>query len=255
MGKIIAIVNQKGGVGKTTSAVNLTAALGSKGYKTLLIDIDPQGNSTSGLGINKKGLEKTSYSVLIGGTAAKEAIVKTPYDNVYVMPSSMDLAGAELELIEFEKRESKLKNALAGIVNDFDFIFLDCPPSLGLITLNGLCAADTLIVPIQCEFYALEGLSQLISTVRTVKRLYNPYIEIEGVLLTMYNGQLNLTQQVVEEVKRCFPKKVYATVIPRNVRLSEAPSYGQPVMYYDKASKGAHAYSDLADEFLKLNNK
>lgn len=255
LGKIIAIVNQKGGVGKTTSAVNLTAALGSKGYKTLLIDIDPQGNSTSGLGINKKGLEKTSYSVLIGGTPANEAVVKTPYDNVYVMPSSMDLAGAELELIEFEKRESKLKNALAGIVNDYDFIFLDCPPSLGLITLNGLCAADTLIVPIQCEFYALEGLSQLISTVRTVKRLYNPYIEIEGVLLTMYNGQLNLTQQVVEEVKRCFPKKVYATVIPRNVRLSEAPSYGQPVMYYDKSSKGAHAYSDLADEFLKLNNK
>lgn len=255
MGKTIAIVNQKGGVGKTTSAVNLTAALGNKGYKTLLVDIDPQGNSTSGLGINKKGLEKSSYNVLIGSCSAGDAVVKTPYDNVYVIPSSMDLAGAELELIEFQKRESRLKNALAAIVDDFDFIFLDCPPSLGLITLNGLCAADTLIVPIQCEFFALEGLSQLISTVRTVKRLYNPYIEIEGVLLTMYNGQLNLTQQVVEEVKRCFPRKVYSTVIPRNVRLSEAPSYGQPVMYYDKSSKGAHAYSDLADEFLRLNNK
>ncbi len=255
MGKIISIVNQKGGVGKTTSAVNLVAALGIKGYKTLLVDIDPQGNSTSGFGINKRGLDKSSYNVLIGDCPASAATVKTDFKNVSVIPSSMDLAGAELELIELEKRESRLKNALALVRDEFDFIFLDCPPSLGLITLNALCASDTLIVPIQCEFFALEGLSQLIQTVRTVKRLYNPYIEIEGVLLTMYNGQLNLTQQVVEEVKRCFPKKVYATVIPRNVRLSEAPSYGQPVMYYDKSSKGAHAYLDLADEFLKLNGK
>ena len=255
MGKIISIVNQKGGVGNTTSAVNLVAALGIKGYKTLLVDIDPQGNSTSGFGINKRNLEKSSYNVLIGDCPASAATVKTDFKNVSVIPSSMDLAGAELELIELEKREARLKNALASVRDEFDFIFLDCPPSLGLITLNALCASDTLIVPIQCEFFALEGLSQLIQTVRTVKRLYNPYIEIEGVLLTMYNGQLNLTQQVVEEVKRCFPKKVYATVIPRNVRLSEAPSYGQPVMYYDKSSKGAHAYLDLADEFLKLNGK
>lgn len=255
MGKIISIVNQKGGVGKTTSAVNLVAALGIKGYKTLLVDIDPQGNSTSGFGINKRNLQKSSYNVLIGDCPASAATVKTDFKNVSVIPSSMDLAGAELELIELEKREARLKNALASVRDEFDFIFLDCPPSLGLITLNALCASDTLIVPIQCEFFALEGLSQLIQTVRTVKRLYNPYIEIEGVLLTMYNGQLNLTQQVVEEVKRCFPKKVYATVIPRNVRLSEAPSYGQPVMYYDKSSKGAHAYLDLADEFLKLNGK
>lgn len=255
MGKTVAIVNQKGGVGKTTSAVNLTASLGGKGYKILLVDIDPQGNSTSGLGINKRALKKSSYNVLIGDSSAEDAIIRTEYDNVYVMPSSMDLAGAELELVEISKRESKLKNALALVKDKFDFIFLDCPPSLGLITLNGLCAADTLLVPIQCEFYALEGLSQLISTVRTVKRLYNPYIEIEGVLLTMYDGRLNLTQQVVDEVKKCFPKKVYSTFIPRNVRLSEAPSYGQPVLYYDKASKGSKAYNDLADEFLKLNGK
>lgn len=255
MGKTVAIVNQKGGVGKTTSAVNLTASLGAKGYKILLVDIDPQGNSTSGLGINKRNLQKSSYNVLIGDATAEETIVKTEFKNVFVMPSSMDLAGAELELVEISKRESKLKNALALVKDNFDFIFLDCPPSLGLITLNGLCAADTLMVPIQCEFYALEGLSQLISTVRTVKRLYNPYIEIEGVLLTMYDGRLNLTQQVVDEVKKCFPKKVYSTFIPRNVRLSEAPSYGQPVLYYDKSSKGSNAYNDLADEFLKLNGK
>lgn len=255
LAKTVAIVNQKGGVGKTTTAVNLTAALGAKGYKTLLIDIDPQGNSTSGFGINKRELAKSSYNVLIGGCPAREAIIKTEIDNVSVMPSSMDLAGAELELVDIDKRESKLKTAIAPVKDEFDFILLDCPPSLGLITLNGLCAADSLMVPIQCEFFALEGLAQLISTVRTVKRLYNPYIEIEGVLLTMYDGRLNLTQQVVDEVKKCFPKKVYSTFIPRNVRLSEAPSYGQPVMYYDRSSKGSSAYSALADEFLKLNGK
>ena len=251
MGKTIAIVNQKGGVGKTTSAVNLTAALGSKGYKILLVDIDPQGNSTSGLGINKRGLEYSSYNVMIGGCEAAKAVVETPYKNVSVMPSSMDLAGAELEMVDIQKRESRLKNALAEISDNFDFIFLDCPPSLGLITLNGLCAADTIMVPIQCEFYALEGLSQLMNTVRRVKRMYNPHLDVEGVILTMYDGRLNLTQQVVNEVKKYFPRRVYSTPIPRGVRISEAPSYGQPVIYYDASCKGSKAYMDLAKEILK----
>ena len=253
MAKTVAVVNQKGGVGKTTTAVNLAAALGNKGKKILLVDIDPQGNTTSGYGISKKTLTRTSYDLLIGRYSAKETIIKTSFEGVSIIPSGMDLAGAEIELANLDKRESRLKSTLALVKEDFDFIFLDCPPSLGLITLNGLCAADTLIVPIQCEFYALEGLSQLIATVRNVKRLYNPYIDIEGVLLTMYDGRLNLTQQVVDEVKKCFPKKVYSTFIPRNVRLSEAPSYGEPIMYYDKSSKGTKAYDALADEFLEAN--
>lgn len=253
MSKIVAIVNQKGGVGKTTTAVNLTAAVGLKGKKVLLIDMDPQGNSTSGLGVAKKSLEYISYDFLLGNCRAEECVVKTEFENVSLIPSGMDLAGAEIELASIEKRESKLKTALAPVRDSYDFIFIDCPPSLGLVTLNVICAADTLIVPIQCEFYALEGLSQLMATVRTVKRLYNPYVDIEGVLLTMYDSRLNLTQQVVDEVKKCFPKKVYKTAIPRNVRLSEAPGFGMPVMYYDKSSKGAKAYNDLAKEFLRNN--
>lgn len=253
MGKTVSIVNQKGGVGKTTTAVNLTAALGAKGYRVLLTDIDPQGNSTSGLGVNKRGLQNSAYDVLVNRVPAKDVIVQTPFENVFLLPSSMSLAGAELELVDLDKRESRLKTALASVKEDFDFIFLDCPPSLGLITINALNASDSLIVPIQCEYYALEGLSQLVTTVRTVKRLYNPYLEMEGVVLTMYDGRLNLTQQVVEEVKRCFPRKVYSSVIPRNVRISEAPSYGQPILYYDRRSKGAAAYDALADEFLKNN--
>lgn len=255
MGKIIAIVNQKGGVGKTTSAVNLAAAVGAAGYKVLLADIDPQGNATSGFGINKRGLQKSAYDCIINGTPASEVIIQTEYENVWVLPSSMNLAGAELELIDVPHREAKLKTILAPAKDTYDFIFMDCPPSLGLITLNALCAADTFLVPIQCEFYALEGLSQLMSTVRQVKRLYNTLLDIEGVLLTMYDGRLNLTQQVVEEVKRFFPKKVFATVIPRTVRLSEAPSFGQPVLYYDRTSKGTTAYNDLAAEFLAANGK
>lgn len=253
MGKIIAVVNQKGGVGKTTSAVNLAAAVGQRGKSVLLVDIDPQGNATSGMGLNKRELAKSSYDVIINGTSAKEVIKHTEFDGVDVLPANMNLAGAELELVDSSKRESNLKNALLLVKGEYDFIFMDCPPSLGLITLNALCAADTVLVPIQCEYYALEGLSQLISTVRQVKRLYNPMLEIEGVLLTMYDGRLNLTQQVVDELKRFFPKKVYSTPIPRNVKLSEAPSYGQPVMYYDKRSTGAAAYGSLADEFLSKN--
>ena len=253
MGKIIAVVNQKGGVGKTTSAVNLAAAVGQRGKSVLLVDIDPQGNATSGMGLNKRELAKSSYDVIINGTPAKEVIKHTEFDGVDVLPANMNLAGAELELVDSSKRESNLKNALLLVKGEYDFVFMDCPPSLGLITLNALCAADTVLVPIQCEYYALEGLSQLISTVRQVKRLYNPMLEIEGVLLTMYDGRLNLTQQVVDELKRFFPKKVYSTPIPRNVKLSEAPSYGQPVMYYDKRSTGAAAYGSLADEFLSKN--
>lgn len=254
MGKIIAIVNQKGGVGKTTTAVNLTAAVGAQGKKVLLVDIDPQGNATSGLGINKRDVRLSSYDNIINSTPAAQTIIHSPFKNVDVIPSTMDLAGAELELVDVERREAKLRTCLALVKSQYDFIFLDCPPSLGLITLNGLCAADTLLVPIQCEYYALEGLSQLISTVRNIKRLYNPLIDIEGVLLTMYDGRLNLTQQVVDEVKKFFPRKVFNTVIPRTVRLSEAPSFGQPVMYYDKNSKGTLAYDSLATELIKNAN-
>lgn len=255
MAKTIAVVNQKGGVGKTTSAVNLAAAVASKGYKVLLIDIDPQGNATSGLGINKRETKVSSYDVIINAVPMENAMIKTEFKNLWLLPSSMSLAGAELELVDMSHREAKIKNSLALIKGEFDFIFLDCPPSLGLITLNGLCAADTVLVPIQCEYYALEGLSQLISTIRQIKRLYNPRIDIEGVLLTMFDGRLNLTHQVVDELKRFFPKKVYSTVIPRNVKLSEAPSFGLPVMYYDKKSKGSEAYDSLANEFLKMNGK
>ncbi|MGN1195604.1 MAG: ParA family protein [Acutalibacteraceae bacterium] len=253
MGKTIAIVNQKGGVGKTTSAVNLAAAVGQKGYKTLLVDIDPQGNATSGLGFRKKDVVKSSYDVLVGGENPVNIIKATNFRKLDLMPSNMQLAGAELEIADMENRTSRLKNALISVKENYDFIFLDCPPSLGLITINALCAVDSIIVPIQCEYYALEGLSQLMNTVRQVKRLYNPLIDIEGVLLTMYDGRLNLTQQVVYEVKRFFSQKVYATVIPRNVRLSEAPSFGQPVSYFDRGSKGSKAYEDLAVEFLRKN--
>ncbi|MGN0468620.1 MAG: ParA family protein [Acutalibacteraceae bacterium] len=255
MGKTIAIVNQKGGVGKTTSAVNLSAAIGMHGYKTLLVDIDPQGNSTSGLGYNKKNVEKSTYDMIIGTAEAKDILIKTNFANLSLLPSDMNLAGAELELAELDNRTGRIKTALAPIKDSFDYIFLDCPPSLGLITVNALSAIDSVIVPIQCEYYALEGLSQLMNTIRQVKRLYNPLIEIEGILLTMYDGRLNLTQQVVSEVKRFFPKKVYSTVIPRNVRLSEAPSFGMPVCYYDKASKGSKAYDELATEFLNKNSR
>ena len=255
MGKIVAVTNQKGGVGKTTTSVNLAASLGAADKTILLIDADPQGNATSGFGIDKRAVKATSYELLIGEAEAKDAIIRTEFKNVSVIPSSMNLAGAEIELVELQDRIFRLKQGLAPIIPDYDYIIIDCPPSLGLITLNALSAVDSVLIPIQCEYFALEGLSQLVATVRQVKKLYNPSIEIEGVLLTMFDGRLNLTMQVVAEVKRYFPDKVYRTTIPRNVRLSEAPSYGQPVLYYDKRSKGARAYEDLAKEFLKAQGK
>lgn len=255
MGKIIAVANQKGGVGKTTTSVNLSAALGLQGKKTLLVDADPQGNSSSGVGVDRRRLKETVYEVMIGQVKAEEVVLHTDFTRLALLPSSMSLAGAEVELVELEHREARLKNALAPLREKYDFILIDCPPSLGIITTNALSAADTLLVPIQCEYYALEGLSQLMNTVRRVKRQYNTRLEIEGVLLTMYDGRLNLTQQVVGEVKKYFPRKVFGTVIPRAVRLSEAPSFGKPIQYFDKASKGALAYEALAKELIKANRK
>ncbi|MEG0753319.1 MAG: AAA family ATPase [Angelakisella sp.] len=253
MAKIIAVANQKGGVGKTTTAVNLTAALGDKGKKVLMVDLDPQGNATSGFGINKKDVKVSAYDVLISGTSAADATTKTNFKNVSIIPSSITLAGAEIELVEMENRAMNLRASLLKEKDKYHYIIIDCPPSLGLITINALASADTILIPIQPEYYALEGLSQLMATVRTVKRLYNADLDIEGVLLTMYDSRLNLTMQVVDEVKKFFAGKIFSTIIPRNVRLSEAPSFGQPIIYYDKASRGTEAYMSLADEILKKN--
>ena len=248
--KTVAIVNQKGGVGKTTTCVNLAAALREKGRRVLLCDFDPQANSTSGMGVDKNTAVGV-YDVLINGTPAEKAVTATRYGDV--LPSSKALAGAGIEMIGLEGREFLLKRALAPLSERYDFIFIDCPPSLELLTLNGLCAADTLLVPVQGEYFALEGLSDLMNTVRIVRRSLNPALQLEGVLLTMFDSRTNLAIQVAEEVKRYFPGKVYATVIPRNVRLSEAPSHGKPITGYDRASRGAEAYLALADEFLRAN--
>lgn len=248
--KIIAIANQKGGVGKTTTAVNLAACLAKKGKKVLLVDCDPQGNSTSGVGVDKRRCEKTVYDVLIGSVDASDAVTETPYENLWVCPSNISLSGAEIELVSEMGRETKLKNALDAVKNQFDLVLIDAPPSLGLITINVLTAANSVIIPIQCEYYALEGVAQLMNTIRKVKQVMNPDLEIEGILMTMFDSRTNLSAQVIEEVKKFFPNKVYKTLIPRNVRLSEAPSFGKPIIYYDITSRGSESYLDLADEVI-----
>ena len=248
MAKTVAIVNQKGGVGKTTTCVNLAAALQALGKRVLICDFDPQGNATSGVGVDKSTLSPSIYEVLVSGAPVQKAIVSTRWCDV--IGSNKSLAGATVELISMEDREHLLKKALDQVADSYDYIFIDCPPSLELLTLNALCAAQAILVPVQCEYYALEGLSDLLTTVRIVKRQLNPSLELMGVILTMYDGRTNLSMQVAEEVKRHFPGKVYASVIPRNVRLSEAPSHGKPVLAYDPWSRGTEAYKTLAEEII-----
>ena len=254
MGKIISVANQKGGVGKTTTAVNLSAILARRGKKILLIDADPQGNATSGLGMDKD-TELSTYDLLVSDTSAVNIITKTEVNNLYICPSNMNLAGAEVQLVPMMSREQRLKEKLEPIKDKFDFIFIDCPPSLGLITLNAFTASNSVLIPVQCEYYALEGLGQLINTIELVRKHLNKNIYIEGALLTMYDIRTNLSNQVVKEVKKYFENKVYKTVIPRNVRLSEAPSYGMPITEYDPRSKGAKSYIKFAKEFLKFNEE
>lgn len=255
MGKAIAIFNQKGGVGKTTTNVNLSASLAKLGKRVLVIDNDPQGNSTSGLGLSKDTLEYNLYDALIDDIDIHKCIVRTPFDRLDIIPSNVQLAGAEIEMIEIDQREQRLKRIIDAVRDQYDYIFVDCPPSLGLLTINSLVAVDGVIIPIQCEYYALEGVSQLMNTYQLIKRGLNPNLEIEGVLLSMFDGRTNLSIQVVEEVKKYFKNKVYATMIPKNVRLAEAPSYGVPVIEYDDKSKGAIAYMDLASEIIELEDE
>lgn len=252
MGKAIAIFNQKGGVGKTTTNINLGACLAMRGKKVLILDIDPQGNTTSGIGVKKKSLDYTVYDLLINDDFnTQDAILKTPVEGLDIIPASVDLAGAEIELVHIEGREKRLRRAIDKVRDIYDFIFIDCPPSLGLLTINSLTAVESVLIPIQCEFYALEGVSQLVNTIELVRANLNPSLEIEGVVLSMFDGRTNLSIQVVQEAKKYFGAKVYSTIIPRNVRLAEAPSYGMPIIQYDPKSKGASAYVEFAKEFLE----
>ena len=256
MGKAIAIFNQKGGVGKTTTNINLAACLAKKGKKILVLDIDPQGNTTSGLGIEKKALKKSSYDLMIEDDInAEDVILKTGVDNLDIIPANVSLSGAEVELAIIRGREKRLKKALNQVKEKYDFIFIDCPPSLGLLTINSLTAVDSVLIPIQCEFYALEGVAQLMNTIEIVRKNLNEKLYVQGVILSMFDGRTNLSFQVVEEVKKYFREKVYKTVIPRNVRLAEAPSYGLPIIEYDPKSKGAEAYREFADEFLGVEEE
>jgi chromosome partitioning protein len=249
--KIITFANQKGGVGKSTSVVNIAASLGVLGKRVLVVDMDPQGNTTSGFGISKKSAAATVYDVIIGRTDAKDAIVVTPFENLSVLPSNISLAGAEFELVMADNRESRLKTALEPLSENYDYILIDCPPSLGILTINALVSADGLVVPMQCEYYSLEGLSQLMLSVKQIKKRYNPKLQLTGILITMYNGRLNLSTQVMDELKKYYAGKIFATAIARNVKLSEAPSFGQPVWYYDKLSKGAALYHEVAKELIQ----
>ena len=252
MGKIIAVFNQKGGVGKTTTNVNLSASLGKMGKKVLVLDLDPQGNTTSGYGIEKNEVENTIYEVMLEGVSIKDSIIQTEYENIDIVAAASDLAGAEIEISEIEKREFILKDAKNKVKDEYDYVFIDCPPSLGMLTINCLTAVDSVLIPIQCEYYALEGVSQLMQTIKLVKSRLNPNIDIQGVVLSMFDGRANLSIQVVEEVKKYFKGSVYTTLIPRNVRLAEAPSHGMPAVYYDSKCKGAIAYLELAEEFIDL---
>jgi chromosome partitioning protein len=246
MGKTICIANQKGGVGKTTTAVNLSASLAINKHQTLLIDIDPQGNASSGVGVPKEGVEHTIYNVIIDDRELKQAIQETPFPNLSIVPSSIDLIGAEIELVNVTGREARLKEKLETVAEQYDYIIIDCPPSLGLLTINSLNAADSVLIPIQCEYYALEGLSQLLKNVKRIKGAFNPNLKIEGFLLTMFDRRNNLSHQVACEIKNYFPDKVFQTIIPRNVKLGESPSYGKPIFFYDKLSAGARSYLELA---------
>lgn len=251
MAKIIAFANQKGGVGKTTSAVNIAASVGAMGHRVLLIDMDPQGNTSSGVGINKKNMKLSTYDALIQRSPAYSCITATEFENLWIMPANISLAGAEFELVNDPDRNTRMKAALESIKEQYDYIFIDCPPSLGILTINALVACDGVIIPMQCEYYSLEGLSQLTVSLREIKKRYNPALDIVGILITMYNGRLNLSLQVMAELKKYYSGKIFATTILRNVRLSEAPSYGMPIRYYDKYSKGCAAYEEVAKEILE----